>query len=81
MEGGRGMAELWLADAAGPVAVGKVCGKRLHGFPQGLEMQTHARHWSVIVGEVWARRSIQTPLPLGVSSPGYCWGALTLLCL
>lgn len=33
------MAELRLADAVGPVAVDKVWGKSLHGFPQGLEMQ------------------------------------------
>lgn len=49
------MAELRLADVAGPVAVGKVWGKSLCGFPQGLEMQSQVRDWPVIVGEVWVR--------------------------
>lgn len=33
------MAELRLADASGPVALGKVWGKSLHDFSQRLEMQ------------------------------------------
>lgn len=73
------MAELRLADASGPVAVGKIWGKSLHGFSQRLEMQIQVWGYLIIVGGVWGKGLMQTSL--GAPSSGYRWVTLTSLYL